>query len=274
MREDVLDWHQAVKDDLETDQEDGDTQAMRAGEVDERSQGRGHVGASGESSLKVQTDRGPVLFRPVELFLSGSSCNAGAMPVPLPLLGEPARERSDAARNREALLCAARRMVEAEGVDAVTMDALAEEAGVGKGTVFRRFESRAGLMAALVNDFEIDWQQAVLSGPPPLGPGAPPLDRLLAMGRSRMELNLTHAQLMEAAGWELTQGSAAHLFIAMHMRHLLGELDVRGDLQVIGTALVAPLAPAVIQQQVEHERLDLDRIHAGWADVVQRVVNG
>ena len=196
------------------------------------------------------------------------------MSLPLPLLGEPPRERSDAARNREALLCAARRMVEAEGVEAVTMDALAEEAGVGKGTVFRRFESRAGLMGALVNDFELDWQEAVLSGPPPLGPGAPPLDRLLAMGRSRMELNLTHARLMEAAGWELTQGSAAHLFTAMHMRYLLGELKVRGDLQVIGSALIAPLAPAVIKQQVEHERLDLDRIHAGWADLVQRVVNG
>lgn len=196
------------------------------------------------------------------------------MPVPLPLLGEPPRERSDAARNREALLCAARRMVEADGVDAVTMDALAEEAGVGKGTVFRRFESRAGLMAALVNDFEIDWQQAVLSGPPPLGPGAPPMDRLLAMGRSRMELNLTHAQLMEAAGWQLTQGSAADSFIAMHTRHLLGQLGVRGDLQVLATALIAPLAPAVIQQQVEAEGLDLDRIHSGWADLVGRVVNG
>ena len=196
------------------------------------------------------------------------------MPVPLPLLGEPARERSDAARNREALLCAARRMVEASGVEAVTMDALAEEAGVGKGTVFRRFESRAGLMAALVNDFEIDWQEAVLSGPPPLGPGAPAMDRLRAMGRSRMELNLTHAQLMEAAGWELTQGSAAHSFIAMHTRHLLGELSVRGDLQVLATALIAPLAAAVLEQQIEIEGLDLDRIHAGWTDLVERVVNG
>src|SRR5690242_20327207 len=156
----------------------------------------------------------------------------------LPLLGEPPRERSDAARNREALLCAARRMVEEQGVEAVTMDALAEAAGVGKGTVFRRFESRAGLMAALVNDFEIDWQEAVLSGPPPLGPGAPPMERLLAMGRSRMELNLTHAQLMDAAGWQLTHGHAAHSFIAMHTRHLLGELGVRGDVQVLATALI------------------------------------
>ena len=60
------------------------------------------------------------------------------------------------------------------------------------------------------------------------------------MGRSRMELNLTHAQLMEAAGWELTQGSAAHLFIAMHVRHLLGELPSLG---VIGLKRQQPLDP-------------------------------
>ncbi len=199
----------------------------------------------------------------------------GLMPASLPLLGEPPRERSDAARNREALLCAARRMVEEDGVEAVTMDALAEQAGVGKGTVFRRFESRAGLMGALVNELEVDWQEAVISGPPPLGPGAPPLDRLLSMGRSRMELNLTHAELMAAAGWDLTQGSpAAHSFIAMHVRHLMGELNVRGDLQVMATALIAPLAPTVVQQQIDLEGLDLDRIHAGWSDLVERVVKG
>lgn len=192
----------------------------------------------------------------------------------LPLLGEPPRERSDAMRNREALLCAARRMVEAGGVDAVTMDALAEEAGVGKGTVFRRFQSRSGLMAALVSDFEMDWQEAVLSGPPPLGPDAPPMERLLAMGRTRLELNLTHAPLMEAAGWALTHGYAAHAFIAMHTRHLLEALNVHGDIQVMAMALIAPLTSPVLRQQIEVEGLDLDRIHAGWADLVQRVVNG
>ena len=65
----------------------------------------------------------------------------------LPLLGEPAHERSDAARNRVALLVAARALVQRCGVAGVTMEAVAAEAGVGKGTVFRRFESRAGLEA-------------------------------------------------------------------------------------------------------------------------------
>jgi len=190
----------------------------------------------------------------------------------LPLLGEQPRERSDAARNREALLCAARRMIENDGVEAVTMDALAEQAGVGKGTVFRRFESRAGLMAALVDEFEIDWRAAVRGGPPPLGPGAPALDRLLAMGRSRMELNLTHALLLEAAGWQHAGGQGAQSFIAMHTRHLLSELGVTGDLQVIAMVILAPLSARILEQQIRDDGLDLDRIHAGWSDAVRRIV--
>ena len=135
------------------------------------------------------------------------------------------------------------------------MDALAEEAGVGKGTVFRRFESRAGLMAALVNDFEMDWQEAVLSGPPPLGPGAPPLDRLLAMGRSRMELNLTHARLMEAAGWELTQGRP-RTRSSRCTRVPAGRTQASGAISGHGSALIAPLARRGDQAA--------DRASKGW----------
>ena len=88
------------------------------------------------------------------------------------MFDQPPRERSDAARNREALLAAAALLVEDHGVDAVTMDSVAAAAGVGKGTVFRRFDSREGLMAALLNRSETEWQGLVISGPPPLGPGA------------------------------------------------------------------------------------------------------
>src|SRR4051794_39617915 len=111
-------------------------------------------------------------------------------PELLPILGQAAPERSDAARNRDAVLCAAQKLVDRCGVESVTMDAVAEAAGVGKGTVFRRFGSRAGLMARLLDESEAAWQGSVISGPPPLGPGAPPLDRLLAFGRSRLTSNL------------------------------------------------------------------------------------
>src|SRR3954468_22503059 len=118
----------------------------------------------------------------------------------LPLADTPAPERSDAARNRVALLEAAERLVAAHGTDAVTMDNVAAEAGVGKGTVFRRFDSREGLMAALLNRSETEFQRLVIEGPPPLGPGASAIERLHAFGHQRMEVNLQHAELIRAAG--------------------------------------------------------------------------
>ena len=98
-------------------------------------------------------------------------------------LGAPRVERADAVRNRLHLLATAREMLAEQGADTLTMDGLAERAGLGKGTVFRRFGTRAGIFRALLDDAERDFQEQVLSGPPPLGPGAPPLDRLIATAR-------------------------------------------------------------------------------------------
>jgi AcrR family transcriptional regulator len=190
----------------------------------------------------------------------------------LPLVDTPAPERRDAARNRLALLGAAERLIDEHGVDGVTMEAVAQAAGVGKGTVFRRFESREGLMGALLNHSETEWQAAVMSGPPPLGPGASPLDRLLAFGRSRLETTLRHADLIREAGRAGTRSYAAYSFAAMHVRYLLGELHVRGDLPLLATALMAPLEAPILDQQVRIEGLDVDRVYAGWVDLARRIV--
>jgi AcrR family transcriptional regulator len=191
----------------------------------------------------------------------------------LPLVDTPTPERRDAARNRVALLEAAGRLVEDCGVEGVTMEAVAQAAGVGKGTVFRRFESREGLMGALLDHSESEWQAAVMSGPPPLGPGAPPLDRLLAFGRSRLETTLRHADLIRQAGRAGARSYAAYSFAAMHVRYLLGELRVSGDLPLLATALMAPLEAPILDQQVRIEGLDVDRVYAGWVDLARRIVS-
>lgn len=192
----------------------------------------------------------------------------------LPMADEPAPERSDAARNRLAILAAALELVQTRGVDCVTMDTVASVAGVGKGTLFRRFASREGLMAAVLNESEATWQASVISGPPPLGPGAPPLERLLAFGQSRLRTNLTHSALIKAAtGDSSARSRAAASFAVMHVRHLLGELGVTGDLVVLSTALLAPLDIMVVEQQ-QRDHIHLDRIEAGWDDLVHRVVGG
>jgi len=192
----------------------------------------------------------------------------------LPMADSAPVERSDAARNREILMDAAARLIDQCGVDSVTMDAVAEEAGVGKGTVFRRFESRAGLMGALLNHSETAWQASVLSGPPPLGPGAPPLDRLLAFGKSRIDLHLRHGDLIRAAGAAATRNYAAYSFTAMHVRYLLDELDVRGDIALLATSILAPLEMVILDQLVGRENVSVERINTAWADLVRRVIDG
>ncbi|MGW4659147.1 helix-turn-helix domain-containing protein [Streptomyces sp. NPDC004279] len=92
------------------------------------------------------------------------------MTVPSP---GPATERADAARNRARLLEAAARLVAESGAGQVTMQAVAEAAGVGKGTLFRRFGDRDGLLLALLDEAEEAFQEAYTSGPPsPAGTGS------------------------------------------------------------------------------------------------------
>jgi AcrR family transcriptional regulator len=188
-----------------------------------------------------------------------------------PASGSRRPERRDAARNREALLDAAQHLVETCGVDAVTMDAVAAEAGVGKGTVFRRFGSRAGLMAALLDHSETLWQRSVITGPPPLGPGADPLDRLLTFGASRLDRNLLHGDLVMAAVGRYGRSLPAAAFHTAHVRHLLAEAGVQGDLAVLAVALLAPLEVPILRQQLD-AGISRDRIVAGWSDLVRRLV--
>lgn len=58
--------------------------------------------------------------------------------------------RADAARNRERILDVARRaLTAAEDIDAVTMHAVAQQAGVGQGTLYRHFPTREDLVLAV-----------------------------------------------------------------------------------------------------------------------------
>src|SRR4051812_6991170 len=96
--------------------------------------------------------------------------SASSTTTELPVLGAPVRERADAARNRIRVLAAAETLFAERGVDAVTMDDVAAAAGVGKGTLYRRFGDKGGLAMALLDEREAELQQRILSGPPPLGP--------------------------------------------------------------------------------------------------------
>ncbi|HEY3979888.1 MAG TPA: helix-turn-helix domain-containing protein [Streptosporangiaceae bacterium] len=194
--------------------------------------------------------------------------------------GAPRPERADAARNRRLLLAAAREMLAEQGADRLTMDALAERAGVGKGTVFRRFGTRPGIFQALLDDDERDFQARVLTGPPPLGPGAPPLDRLIAYGQARTGFLTARREIARAAldGRERDGGPAGPPtpLSRAHIRFLLGALGLPGaDLDVLATQLTAALdgplllylASATLAPTAAQAG---ERLSRGWADLVRR----
>ena len=192
--------------------------------------------------------------------------------------GSPPAERADAARNRRLLLAAAREIIAGEGADKLTMDGLAERAGLGKGTVFRRFRTRAGIFQALLDDDERDFQEQVLSGPPPLGPGAPPLDRLIAYGRARIDFLIGHREIARATldGRERVPAGSTPMS-REHIRFLLGEICLGpADLDVLATQLTAALdGPLLLYLSAatltEAAGRISQRLARGWADLVQRV---
>ncbi|MEV4169097.1 helix-turn-helix domain-containing protein [Nonomuraea sp. NPDC049709] len=142
------------------------------------------------------------------------------------LMSRPVQERADAARNREKVLAAAARLFAEKGVDAVSMDAVAAEAGVGKGTLFRRFGDKSGLAVALLDSRERDLQQRILSGPPPLGPGAPARERLAAFVAAYLDYLFAHLDLVrmsETASPGARYRIGAYWFWHRHAAMLLAE---------------------------------------------------
>lgn len=111
----------------------------------------------------------------------------------------PIRERADAARNRLRVLEAAGRLFAEHGVAHVTMDDIAAEAGVGKGTLYRRFGDKGGLAFALLDERERQFQEQMLYGTPPLGPGASPDDRLVAFVEGYVRLVIANIDLIEVS---------------------------------------------------------------------------
>jgi AcrR family transcriptional regulator len=197
---------------------------------------------------------------------------------PVLSVGAPRTERADAVRNRRRLLVTAREMLAEQGADKLTMDGLAERAGLGKGTVFRRFGTRAGIFQALLDDEEWAFQDRVLSGPPPLGPGAPPLDRLIAYGRARIGFLFTHREIARAAldGKPVPAGAETPLS-QLHIRTLLGQFDLgTADLDILAIQLTAALdGPLLLYLSAadltEAVRPIEERIAQGWQDLVHRV---
>lgn len=132
-------------------------------------------------------------------------------------------ERADAARNRRAILRATEELLATQGLEHVSMDRVAQAAGVGKGTVFHRFGNREGLMRAVVEERVRALSTALESGPPPLGPGAPPASRLAAFFDAVVELATKNVTVMAAFEQASTDRLNSPIYLSWHA-HVAGLL--------------------------------------------------
>ncbi|MFK0046005.1 TetR/AcrR family transcriptional regulator [Streptomyces sp. NPDC090741] len=107
-------------------------------------------------------------------------------------------ERADAQRNRGAVLAAADALFAASSSPhSVSMDDIAAAAGVGKGTLFRRFGDRAGLIAAVIASRLEPLQQEVREAQD--GAESPPRQRVADLLDLSLRFKIENRHLMSAA---------------------------------------------------------------------------
>lgn len=182
------------------------------------------------------------------------------------------RPRRDAVRNRSAVITAACALLEEHGAAHVTMDAVAARAGLGKGTVFRHFESREGLMLAMLERAEAQWWASDQVAPAADGgqDGAP-FQRLLAFGEAWTEFIHANAAVLEAAGGAGLRRHAKGSTALAYVRELLDSLGVRGDTTFLALAALSSLESSALMQQDARPILLQEATRAGRGDLLRRL---
>ncbi|MEV0183182.1 helix-turn-helix domain-containing protein [Streptomyces sp. NPDC050625] len=183
------------------------------------------------------------------------------------------RLRADAARNHALLLEAAASIVRERGAENLTMEAVAEAASVGKGTVFRRFGDRTGLMTALLDQSENAFQTGFLSHSPPLDCADAAVGRLRDFGLAALRRAADDLELQLAAEPRPQQRFTATARCAHHeyVTALLRQAVPEADCDLLARTLLGFLDPALVHHLTLHCNMPLRRLEEGWLDLVIRL---
>jgi AcrR family transcriptional regulator len=187
-------------------------------------------------------------------------------------------ERADAARNRRAILLATEELLATHRPEQVSMERVAAAAGVGKGTVFHRFGSRMGLMHALMQERALGLHDAVTSGPPPLGPGAPSSERLLAFLDAVVEVVARNKGLLAALDHAVTTAQRheadhpVYRFWHGHIAELIADVRDDVDAELIAHVLLSTVNSDPILRVLE--RGEGDRLAATLRLIMRNVLEG
>ncbi|MCA9883266.1 MAG: TetR/AcrR family transcriptional regulator [Anaerolineae bacterium] len=177
--------------------------------------------------------------------------------------------RADAIRNRELLLTTASRMFAQQGVDAVTMSAIAQEAGVGKGTLYRHFSDKAELCHALLDEAMRSFQEETFKR---LRQNSDPADTLRWFVTRVVHYVIEHNPLLvEAAavgGGEMLR-HPAHSWWRQTILGLLQRLCTAHDASYLADVIYVMLDVRVINFQRETHGYSLDELVEGLLGVLE-----
>jgi AcrR family transcriptional regulator len=146
---------------------------------------------------------------------------------------------------------------------------------VGKGTLFRRFGDRAGLARAVISEYESQLQDDLIRGEPPLGPGAPPLERLLAFGRAYIAFLDRHGDLLRSAEGSVQThlGSSPYAFYRTHIALLLREGGLGDRADFLSDVVLAPLAATMFAYLRGTRQLSCEELTDAHADLCTRLLD-
>jgi AcrR family transcriptional regulator len=221
----------------------------------------------------TEVDHSPVITPDRLLRVEGTTATGGLHA--LPMLEPTRHERADAARNRVAILQAAERLVAEEGAGTVTMDQVARSAKVGKGTLFRHFGDRCGLMRALLDERERGFQEDFIRGPAPLGPGPPARERLVAFGERMLDHIEIQGDLLAAAENGAPGERLRHSVYGAYRAHvvaLLGQTGYGGEVGYLADVLLAALVTELVLHQRRVLEMSSEQLKHCWGELVRAVV--
>ncbi len=203
----------------------------------------------------------------------------------IPVLNEapqPRGERCDAVENRRRVLTAAEKLFAKKGVAVVNMADIAKAAGVGQGTLYRRFANKGDLCLALLDAQMVEFQDASLTTLRELAQrNEKKIEQLCWFLDALVRFHARHAPLLCAAQREMSMppGAATAAPFTWQRQTVAGllqgaeragEIEAGLDLPVIADELLASVHPNVFNFNHRVNGYSLDRISYG----LQRLARG
>lgn len=196
----------------------------------------------------------------------------------------PTHERRDATKNRERLVAAASALFAERGVEAVTMAEIAHAAGVGKGTLYRRFANKGELCLLLLDENLRSHEEQILALLHGLAQeDAPYLARLQHFfGHVAAFTDHHMALLSEVQRAGITPALAEidppyfrfqHMTVGGLLRaaQAAGEIDISFDVEMLIDLLLAPLTPPYFRYLRERRGYSVERIGLFLGQLVRQL---